>query len=84
MSGGSEKEKLAFSSDSTYEDLRALFRDKLVSNKDLLNLPVISLLSPAFPLLPSGTGMPILPLGGQQLPSLIPQALAPIQVAAPV
>lgn len=74
-----DKDKLAFSSDSTYEDLRKIFTDKLLGNKDLLSLPVISLLAPSFPMMPSASGMPILP--GHHLPSSNP--ILPVQHVKP-
>lgn len=61
-----DKDRLAFSSDSTYSDLRRVISTKILGNKDLLNLPVMSLLSPAFPILPGGGPLPMLPTGAQQ------------------
>jgi hypothetical protein len=52
LASSQDKDKLGFSSHSTYEDLRRIFTEKLLGNKDLLSLPVISLLSPAFPMIP--------------------------------
>ena len=58
-----DKDRLAFSSDSTYQDLRRIISTKILGNKDLLNLPVMSLLSPAFPIMPGSGPLPIIPAG---------------------
>lgn len=58
-----DKDRLAFSSDNTYEDLRRIVNDRILANKDMLALPVIQLLPPAFPILPGGGAMPMMPTG---------------------
>jgi len=72
-----DKDRLAFSSDSTYQDLRRIISTKILGNKDLLNLPVMSLLSPAFPIMPGGGPLPIIPAGAQlpTLPLQIPRGV---------
>jgi hypothetical protein len=72
-----DKDRLAFSSDSTYQDLRGIISTKILGNKDLLNLPVMSLLSPAFPIMPGGGPLPIIPAGAQlpTLPLQIPRGV---------
>ena len=54
-----DKDRLAF----TYQDLRRIISTKILGNKDLLNLPVMSLLSPAFPIMPGSGPLPIIPAG---------------------
>jgi len=72
-----DKDRLAFSSDSTYQDLRRIISTKILGNKDLLNLPVMSMLSPAFPIMPGGGPLPIIPAGAQlpTLPLQIPRGV---------
>jgi hypothetical protein len=78
-----DKDRLAFSSDSTYQDLRRIISTKILGNKDLLNLPVMSLLSPGFPIMPGGGPLPIIPAGAQlpTLPLQIPRVQEQPQVS---
>ena len=61
LASSEDKDRLAFSSDKTYEDLRRIVNDKILANKDLLALPIIQLLPPAFPILSGGGAMAMMP-----------------------
>ena len=63
LASSEDKDRLSFSSDNTYEDLRRILNERILSNKDLLALPVIQLLQPTFPILPGAGAMTMMPTG---------------------